>query len=132
MNSVRESLRQTQKKYCSRSMTAAIFLGFAMILAGQGPVGKGLILGTLFSVLNFIVIGETLPLRIGQGKGRTFTLNLLSMILRYAMLAVPIVIAIKTGAFHLVATVVGIFMVQLMIVAEQLTNHLFRKAETKR
>jgi hypothetical protein len=123
------AIRETQKKYCSRSMTAAILIGFALILAGQNPIGKGLILGTLFSVLNFIIIGETLPLRVGQGQKKTFTLNLLSIIFRYLLLAAPIVIALKSDTFNLAAAVVGIFMVQLTIISEHIFFTLFRKTE---
>ena len=51
-------------------MIAAIIIGLVFIIAGQKPLGKGLILGTIFSVINFILIGETLPLRIGKTKGK--------------------------------------------------------------
>jgi hypothetical protein len=67
-----ESIRQTQKKYCSRAIMAAIFAGLVFILAGQEPVGKGLILGTIFSIINFIVMGEMLPMKIGKSKNKTF------------------------------------------------------------
>ena len=49
-----EAIRQTQKKYCYRAMVTAIALGGFLILIGQQPVGKGFILGTIFSVVNFV------------------------------------------------------------------------------
>ena len=61
-----ESIREIQKKYCTRAITAAIFIGLFFIVAGQKPIGKGLILGTIFSIINFIIMGETLPHRIGN------------------------------------------------------------------
>jgi hypothetical protein len=116
-----EALRQTQKKYCSRAITTAIFVGFFLILAGYRTLGKGLILGTVFSVVNFILIGETLPMRIGRSKEKTFFLSLGSILLRYVLLAIPLIMAIKMDQFNLFAVIFGIFMIQFVIV----TDHLF-------
>ncbi|MGA7145422.1 MAG: ATP synthase subunit I [Desulfobacterales bacterium] len=114
-----ESIRQTQKKYCSRAITAAIFAGLVFILAGQEPIGKGLILGTIFSIINFIVMGEMLPLKIGKSKNKTFFLSLASIFSRYILLAIPLLIAVKFDQYNLISVVIGIFMVQFFILAEQ-------------
>lgn len=114
-----ESIRQTQKKYCSRAITGAIFAGLVLILAGQEPIGKGLILGTIFSIINFIVMGEMLPLKIGKSKNKTFFLSLASIFSRYILLAIPLLIAFKFDQYNIISVVVGIFMVQLFILAEQ-------------
>ena len=55
-----EGVREIQKKYCSRAMVVAIVGGMILILVGHKALGKGLVLGTIFSVLNFIVMGECL------------------------------------------------------------------------
>jgi len=115
-----EPIRETQKKYCSRAMLIAIGIGLIFILAGQKPVGKGLILGTLFSVVNFILIGEILPLKLGKSGGKTFILSLISILFRYLLLAVPIVLAIKLERFNLVSAILGVFMIQLIILSEHL------------
>jgi len=115
-----EEIRQTQKKYCSRAMTLAIFVGFAFILAGFKPIGKGLILGTVFSILNFILMGETLPMRFGKSKGRTFFVSLGSIAVRYFVLAIPVVIAIKFEQFNFFAAIAGIFMVQFVLLADHM------------
>lgn len=119
-----ESLRETQKKYCSRAITIAIFTGFLLILAGQKSIAKGLILGTIFSVINFILMGETLPMRIGKSRNKTFFLSLGSIFFRYLFLAIPLVMAIKLEQFNLFAVVFGIFMVQIMILAEHLSSFI--------
>ena len=67
-----DAIRETQKKYCSRAMLAAIFIGLVFILMDQNAVGKGLILGTFFSIINFILMGETLPLKVGKSRGKSF------------------------------------------------------------
>ena len=117
-----ESVRQTQKKYGSRAMIIAIIAGFFLILAGQKAIGKGLILGTVFSVINFVMIGQTLPLRLSQTKRKTFLFSLGSIVFRYTLLAVPLILAIKFEQFDLPAAICGIFMIQLVILVDYLLN----------
>ncbi|QTA78173.1 Putative ATP synthase, protein I [Desulfonema limicola] len=114
-----ESVRETQKKYCSRAMITAVFAGFFFILAGYKPIGKGIILGAFFSIINFILIGETLPGRIMSEKKRAFFLSLGSILVRYTLLAVPLLLAIKLESYNLFAVIAGIFMIQFIIIVEQ-------------
>jgi hypothetical protein len=113
-----ESVSQTQKKYGSRAMIIAIIAAFILILAGLKPVGKGLMLGTIFSVINFVLIGHTLPLRLSQSKRKTFFLALASIFFRYLLLAVPVIVAVKFEQIALPAAIFGIFMIQLVILAD--------------
>jgi hypothetical protein len=124
-----ETLRQTQKKYCTRAITVAIFTGFLFILMDYKPVGKGLILGTVFSILNFILMGETLPLKIGKSKGKTFLFSLSSILFRYLILAVPLILAIKFEHYNFVAVLIGIFFVQLFIMVDHVLNLLWSGRE---
>ena len=119
-----ESVSQTQKKYGSRAMVVAIIAAFILILAGLKPVAKGLILGTIFSVINFVLIGQTLPLRLSHTKRKTFFLSIGSIFFRYALMAVPLILAVKFEQFHLPAAILGIFMIQLVILADYLLNLL--------
>jgi hypothetical protein len=41
-----------------------------------------------------------------------------SIIIRYSLLAIPLIAAVKYEQFNLVAAVLGIFMIQLVILAE--------------
>jgi asparagine N-glycosylation enzyme membrane subunit Stt3 len=115
-----ETIRQTQKKYCSRAITAAISAGLIFILAGWEPIGKGLILGTIFSIINFIIMGELLPLKLGKSKNKTYFFSLISIFSRYILLAIPLLIAVKFDQYNLISVVFGIFMVQFFILAEQI------------
>ena len=117
-----ESVSQTQKKYGSRAMVVAIVVAFILILAGLKSVGKGLILGTIFSVINFVLIGQTLPLRLSQTKRKTFILSLGSIFFRHALLAAPLIISIKFDQFDLPSAIFGIFMIQFVIMADYLLN----------
>ena len=115
-----EPVKQTQKKYGSRAIWVAIILGLCFFLAGLRPVGKGVVLGTLFSVVNFVLIGQALPLRIGYSKGKTLFLSLGSIFCRYILMAVPIVVAVKYDQFDLVGAILGLFMIQLVILADHI------------
>jgi len=113
------AVKAVQKKYCSRAIVAAIVAGLPFIVGGYASIGKGLILGAIFSIINFILMGETLPLKIGTAPRRKlFAMSLGSLGVRFSLLAIPIISAIKFAQFELVTTVIGIFMVQLMIVAD--------------
>ncbi len=123
-----ESVKQTQKKYGTRAIWIAIAIGFCFFLAGQKPVGKGLVLGTVFSVINFVLIGQTLPLRIGKSKRKTFFLSLGSIFCRYVLLAVPVFVAVKFADFNIVAAILGLFMIQIVILAD----HILKLFSSKR
>ena len=81
-------------------------------------MGKGLILGTVFSIVNFILIGEIIPYKIGKSKKKTFGLSLGSIFVRYLLMAIPIIMAVKLEQFHLFSVIAGIFMVQVMILGD--------------
>ena len=117
-----EAVRETQKKFGSRAILVAIALGFILILAGFKPEGKGLVLGTLFSILNFVLIGEFLPMRLGHSKGKTFFFSLSSLCIRYILMAIPLVAAIYFEQFSLIGVIAGLFMIQFVILVESLMN----------
>ena len=120
-----ESIKQTQKKYGARAIWIAIAIGLGFILVGHKDVAKGLILGTVFSVINFILIGQTLPLRLGKSKRKTFLMSLGSILFRYVIVAIPIVVAVKFEQFDLVAAILGIFMIQAVILADHIFTLVF-------
>lgn len=105
-------------------MAAAIVFGVVLIMAGLKPIGKGLVLGTLFSAINFIMMAEFAPHRIGQTSRKGFALSLASIGLRYILLAFPLIIAVKFESFDLIGTVIGIFMIQLVILFDHLLQRL--------
>jgi hypothetical protein len=115
-----DTVRQTQKKYGSRAMTVAILIGLVLIGIGDKPSAKGLILGTIFSVINFVLIGQTLALRLSTTKSRSAFWSLFSILARYAVMAVPLVLAVKMEQLGVAAVVCGLFMIQVVILADQL------------
>lgn len=115
-----ESIRQTQKKYCSQAMVAAIIAGLLFILAGSKPMGKGLILGTLFSVVNFVLMGQLIPLQLGHSKPKTYLISFGSIVLRYGLLALPLLVAVRFEQINLWTVICGVFMIQIVILVDHL------------
>jgi hypothetical protein len=126
-----DTVRQTQKKYCSRAMMLAILVGFGCILCGYKPIGKGLVLGAVFSVINFVLMGETLSAKLGHAKKKTFLMALGSIFFRYVLLAAPLFIGIKFDPFNFFAVIAGLFSVQLVILFDHLINLLFYSKRKK-
>jgi hypothetical protein len=113
-----DAVKQAQKKYTTLALTFSIGVGILFILMGHKPLGKGLILGAIFSVLNFILMGKSIALRFGRSKAKTFSISMGSIIIRYLLLAIPLIAAVKYEQFNLAAAILGIFMIQLVILAE--------------
>lgn len=117
-----EELKDIQKKYCSRALMIAIAGAFVFILFGEKAIGKGLVLGTLFSIINFMIMAHTLPLRLAhaRSRGRANAFAFLSIFLRFPILAVPLVISLKIDAVNFIGVIIGLFMVQLTMLFHQL------------
>mmetsp|Transcript_18460 Transcript_18460/g.8608 ORF Transcript_18460/g.8608 Transcript_18460/m.8608 type:complete len:124 (-) Transcript_18460:989-1360(-) len=120
------SIKQTQKKYCSKALITAIIIGFTLILIGFRAEGKGLVLGTIFSSVNFVLIGKLIPLQIGKSKRKNFLLSFVSIVFRYFILAIPLILAIKLEHFDMFYVVIGVFMVQIIILTEHLIRYIKR------
>lgn len=105
-------------------MIVAIVLALGLILAGFKPQAKGLVLGALFSVINFVVLGRTLSWRLGKSKGRATAAAFGSMAIRLALMAIPLATALHWARFDLIAVVAGLFMVQAVILADHVFNRV--------
>ena len=119
-------IAHTQKRYGKISMMAAIFIGILFILLGHKAQAKGLILGAIFSVLNFILMGEILPLLVGPSRKKSSFISLGSIVVRHGLLAVPLILALKMEWLDFAATVCGLFMVQIMIMGDHLLKLFHR------
>lgn len=114
-------------------MILAISVGGLFYLFGYTEFMKGLILGTLFSIVNFVLMGETLYQRLNKGKTKTFFLALGTLTFRYIILAVPVVLALKYEQYYLYTAIIGIFMVQIVILLDQISTKfigVFKKIKT--
>jgi hypothetical protein len=117
---LRRSTDKVQKHYASLALIAAIVLGGSLILLGYAPLGKGLIAGTLFSAINFWLMARGLPARLGHGRAKTFIISLTSIYGRFAVMALPLIIAVKHPQIAVSTVAIGLFAVPLVILAEHL------------
>ena len=124
-----EEVKKVQKLYCNRAMFYAIGAAFILIILGYKAVGKGIVLGTLFSVFNFVIMGMLIEQQIAgaQNKMRARSRAFLSIFLRLAILAIPLVISAKTESINFFGAVAGIFMVQFSILFNNLVIGRFFK-----
>jgi hypothetical protein len=91
-----------------------------LIIMGQNAIAKGLLLGTLFSIANFVLLGMTVPLTNGKTRTRASFMTLASLLIRFALLAIPMVVGMKSAAFSFGAVVVGVFSIQIITLVEYL------------
>ncbi len=117
---LRASLYDVQKRYATMALIAAIIGGGGLMVAGYAPLGKGLLAGTLFSVLNFWLMAKALPHRLGHGRAKTFFLSITSIYGRYAFMALPLILAVKLPHLAISTVVLGLFAVPLMILGERI------------
>ncbi|MBW1984896.1 MAG: ATP synthase subunit I [Deltaproteobacteria bacterium] len=112
-------------------MTLAILISLGFILAGYKPIGKGLVLGTFFSIINFILMGETLSAKLGETAKKTFVIALGSIFFRYLLLAAPLIIGLKIDQINFFSVIAGIFSVQMVIVVDNLAVLIFSNRKKK-
>jgi hypothetical protein len=110
----RDGASHVQRSVCSWATLFAIVVALLFLVFQEKAMAKGILLGTLFSILNFILLGKSIPLALGQTRTKAGMIGLVSIFGRYALLAIPMVIAIKSSSINFVAVVVGIFAVQIV------------------
>lgn len=113
------TILDVQKKYGSRALIMTIGAGLLFLGMGQKEICRGLVLGGVFSAINFALMGQLLRYQLSRQRKTAVRRSLLSMLLRYALLAIPLIVAVQSDRFNLAATVAGIFAVQLVIMIEQ-------------
>ena len=124
------AVHEVEKKYGSRALLLAIGVGLLFLVLGQKAVCRGLVLGGLFSTINFVLMGQMLQYRLSDNRRRSALKSFLALALRYAVLAIPLILSVRSERFDLAATVVGIFMVQLVILIEHGARFFFRFRQT--
>ncbi len=115
-----DAVRDLRKKYCPAALFIAIMVAMVLIFAGHRELARGLILGTLFSIINFVLMGMSIQLRMQKTRRASTIAALLLVLMRFGFLAVPVVVALNYDKFHVVTAIVGLFMVQAVILADAL------------
>jgi hypothetical protein len=114
-----------QKKYGSRALMLAIGTALFFLILGQKEICRGLVLGGIFSTLNFTLMGQFLRYRLSDNQKSGAKRSFIAMMVRYILLAIPLILSVRSDKFNFPATVVGIFMVQLVIMIEHGSRLIF-------
>ena len=120
-----EEIREIQWRYCSHALWIAVFAAIICILLGQKTIAKGLLLGAVFSTVNFTIMAKLTSLKLGKSRRKAGFFAFISIFLRLGILTIPLVFSIKTASINFFAVVTGLFFVQLMIMLDHfLVNRL--------
>jgi hypothetical protein len=111
-------VQELQKRICSWTLSGALVLAAVFLILGEKAVAKGLVLGTCFSIVNFMLMGKSIPMMLGRSRAKANAIGFGSMMLRYGVLAIPVVVAVTRASFDLFAVIVGVFAVQMMILLD--------------
>ncbi len=113
MTSPSKDLEITPKKICTWSITYSTAIAVICLLFHQTAVAKGLVIGAVFSVINFVLLGQTIPMTLYKSRAKAGMIGFSSILGRYVLLAVPLIIGIKLPSFSFVAVVIGVFSIQI-------------------
>jgi hypothetical protein len=111
---------QLKRRICSITLKSALVLAVFFLIIQENSIAKGLVLGTLCSIINFLLLGVSIPMTLGHTRYRAGFIGLISILARYALLAIPLIIGIKLESFNFVAVVIGVFAVQIVTLIEHL------------
>jgi hypothetical protein len=116
-------LRELQKSYGTKAMALSICISLIFLILGHKAICRGVVMGALFSTINFVLMAQTLHMKIGRDRTRTTLSALGNIFFRYLFMAVPLFMAIKFPRFDLVATIAGLFAVQTVILADHASRN---------
>jgi len=119
-----ETVKHLQQRYCGGALTAAILIGLGVYMAGWPAVTRGVLLGSLFSSLNFALLGLNLTRKLTGHHRRGTLLTLSAQLGRYLLWAVPVIVAVRWPGVDLPSTVAGLFMVPACIVLDSVVGIL--------
>jgi len=119
-----EAIKNLQNRYCGGALSLAIVVSLATYLAGWPGVTRGLLLGALFSALNFALLGQTMTQKLTGAQRRNTIIALGAQLGRYLLWGVPVVVAVKMPLVDLPAAIAGLFMVPIFIIVDAIFNLL--------
>jgi len=102
------------------AMLFTLIVAVIFILINENSIAKGLILGTLFSIMNFFLLGKSIPMTLGRSRYKAGLIGLASILSRYILLAIPIIVGLKYDSYDFIGVVAGIFSIQIVTMVEYL------------
>ena len=110
---VNEDYIKFQNSIIKQTLWLTIVVSLVALVLGHKSVTKGIILGGLFSVLDFKLLARSLPRSIHSTSRAKLTANRL---LRLLIMAIPLVLAFKFPTYiNFIAAAVGLFLVKITI-----------------
>ena len=109
-------------------ITAALVAAGALAF-GYQAAAKGFVLGSLASVVNFLIMVRQAPKKLGQSRNKATAQSLAGLGLRMVILAAPLAAAFKIPGFSVIWTALGIFNLQFSIVIYGLVIERFGLAD---
>lgn len=110
-----DEVGRLQKRICSQAITSALVIAVVFLFFQEKAIAKGLLLGACFSVVNFLLLRISIPMTLGRSRAKARLIGLTSLLVRYGVLSVPMVVALKLASFDFIAAVAGAFAVQIII-----------------
>lgn len=121
---INQPLKQVQQRYVVMVLLIAVTVAALLMAGGYRSLGKGLVLGVIFSAMNFTLMALLLPYQFSPQRRKNTFVSLGSIVLRYGVMAIPLVICLNSAQFALSTVVIGLFGIQLVI----LGDHLWARA----
>ena len=115
-----KEVSEVKKKICIKALVLTLVASIFFILLNERPIVKGLALGSLFSMINFLLLGESIPLALGKTRMKAGMIGLASILVRFSVLAFPLWVGLKSPSFNFAAVVAGIFSIQVVTLVEYL------------
>ncbi len=124
--------RRFVKNRCRWALLLTLAAAVILILSGSKPAARGVALGGLFSVLNFLIMSRTLAGRMARSgwSGRSF--GFIWILARLGLTALPLILAFKTDYLNVAATAAGLFAVQAALLLQPLISRIARPNRTRR
>ena len=124
-----EELIKFRKTVILQILVTAALVAAVTVLLGYRAAAKGFVLGSLFSLVNFLFMFRHTAGRVGDSRKAASGKSFLSMIIRMALLAVPLYVAMVRPEIDLIWAVAGILNLQISIlIYSQVLGRIFPAA----
>ena len=115
-----EEIKEATRRYGRGALALAILTAFPCILAGYPAIGKGILLGSLFSIANLLLMAVGLPGRALGGRNARILRSLGSLSGRLLVMAAPLYLALTRETYNVFAVAGGLFSVQAAILLDHI------------
>lgn len=110
-------------------MILGIGVSVIAILLGHKPFGKSFMLGALCSSVNIVLMNLLYANLLFKTKKSASFMAFVSVLIRFGVLAIPLILSLTNKNFDLIGSALGIFAVQIIIFWENVILSKFKKAK---